>query len=162
MPIAFDCACGRHFNVGDAYAGKRTKCPSCAAPLTVPTPEPPAADEDAAYRALLEGPDPEPSATPTRRDLNEPERPKPAPKIPALSGRRAVPSAPRASEYEQPSSGGGIHVSSGTLGGCGMMLGAVVWFGLGWAAGVIFWYPPVLFVFGLVAFVNGLLGRSED
>ncbi|VTR92193.1 unnamed protein product [Gemmata massiliana] len=67
MPIAFDCACGRHFSVGDAFAGKRTKCPSCNAPLTVPVPETtppePSHAEDEAYRALLESPDPEPVTT---------------------------------------------------------------------------------------------------
>lgn len=165
MPIAFDCACGRHFSVSDEYAGKRTKCPSCAAQLVVPTPEP-AFDEDAAYRALMDGPEPEPERTLARSALatepNEPA-PKPKPKIPALEKRRGVPSAPRADEYaREPARGGGIHISSGVLGGCAMMLGAVVWFGLGWAAGIIYFSPPVLFVFGLVAVVRGLLGHSED
>jgi len=33
-------------------------------------------------------------------------------------------------------------------GGIGMMVGAVVWFVLGWMAGRIFFYPPILFVIG--------------
>ncbi|AWM42049.1 hypothetical protein C1280_37040 [Gemmata obscuriglobus] len=156
--------------MSDEYAGKRTKCPSCAAPLTVPAPEvaalAPASEEEAAYRALMDSPEPEPANAPAwsapRPEPDEPA-PKPKPKIPALEKRRSVPSAPRADDYDPPPSrGGGIHISSGVLGGCGMMLGAVVWFGLGWAAGVIYFYPPVLFVFGLVAVVRGLLGHSED
>ena len=42
------------------------------------------------------------------------------------------------------------------------MVIAVVWFGLGLAGDRIFFYPPILFLFGLVAFVRGLLGYSED
>ena len=36
MAIAFECGCGKAFRVGDGLAGKRTKCPSCGAALTVP------------------------------------------------------------------------------------------------------------------------------
>ena len=44
------------------------------------------------------------------------------------------------------------------LGGVLMMVGAAVWFGLGLMSGYIFWYPPVLFVLGAGAFINGLFG----
>lgn len=44
----------------------------------------------------------------------------------------------------------------GILGGVVMMGIAVVWFGLGWAAGYIFFYPPVLFVIGLFGTLKGL------
>jgi hypothetical protein len=74
MPITFDCDCGKQFTVADEFAGKRTKCPACKSALTVPetTPTPPAAeeealsDEDKAFRALAEAPDPEPTAAPAR------------------------------------------------------------------------------------------------
>ncbi|MCC7139105.1 MAG: hypothetical protein IT460_11845 [Planctomycetes bacterium] len=49
---------------------------------------------------------------------------------------------------------------SGVLGGVALMTLAVVWFVLGWRGGRIFFYPPVLFVVGLVAFARGLTGRS--
>jgi hypothetical protein len=68
MPISFDCPCGKNFTVGDEYAGKRTKCPACGAPLVVPTPEPEPepvkseSEEDAAYRALMEAPEAEAGA----------------------------------------------------------------------------------------------------
>ena len=48
-------------------------------------------------------------------------------------------------------------LDKGVLGGVVMMLIAVVWFGIGWAAGYIFFYPPVLFVIGLFGLVKGLL-----
>ncbi len=42
-----------------------------------------------------------------------------------------------------------------------MMVGAVVWFVVGWAAGYIFFYPPILFVIGVVALIKGLASRPE-
>ena len=41
-------------------------------------------------------------------------------------------------------------------GGIAMMLIAVVWFGAGYMAGVIFFYPPILFLIGVFAFLKGL------
>lgn len=42
-----------------------------------------------------------------------------------------------------------------------MMLGAVVWFVLGLAADKIFFYPPILFLFGIGSVIKGFLGHSE-
>jgi hypothetical protein len=42
------------------------------------------------------------------------------------------------------------------LGGLAMMAIALVWFFGGLAAGVIFFYPPILFVIGLVGLLRGL------
>lgn len=36
MPITFACKCGKRFTVADSLAGKKTKCPECAAAITVP------------------------------------------------------------------------------------------------------------------------------
>jgi hypothetical protein len=48
-------------------------------------------------------------------------------------------------------------INGGVIGGILMMLIAVVWFVLGLAAGYIFFYPPVLFVVGIIAFCKGLM-----
>src|SRR5205085_2891791 len=40
------------------------------------------------------------------------------------------------------------------------MVGAVVWFVIGLANDVIFFYPPVLFVIGLIALCKGLAGEE--
>ena len=48
----------------------------------------------------------------------------------------------------------------GMLGGAVMMLIAAVWFGLGWVAGFIFFYPPVLFVIGLFGLLKGMLAGN--
>jgi len=42
--------------------------------------------------------------------------------------------------------------------GVAMMLGAVIWFGLGLLLGILFYYPPVLFIIGLVTCFKGLAG----
>jgi len=63
-------------------------------------------------------------------------------------------------------SGGGFFgfeasvLSAGVIGGGIAMLAAIVWFVVGLAAGWIFYYPPILFVIGLVAFIKGLLGED--
>jgi len=46
-------------------------------------------------------------------------------------------------------------------GGVGMMVGAVVWFVVGWAAGRIFIYPPILFVLGIVAVGKGVMAPAD-
>lgn len=48
-------------------------------------------------------------------------------------------------------------IQHGMAGGIAMMTIAVVWFGLGWMVGVIFYYPPILFLIGAFAFLKGLV-----
>ena len=47
-------------------------------------------------------------------------------------------------------------LDKGILGGVVMMAIAVVWFGLGWIAGYIFFYPPILFAIGLFGALRGI------
>jgi hypothetical protein len=42
-----------------------------------------------------------------------------------------------------------------------MMGGAALWFFLGLAANRIFFYPPILFVLGLVQLVRSLAGHED-
>ena len=51
-------------------------------------------------------------------------------------------------------------LEKGMAGGIVMMVIAVVWFVAGWAAGIIFYYPPVLFLIGLFGFFKGLLSGN--
>jgi predicted lipid-binding transport protein (Tim44 family) len=51
-------------------------------------------------------------------------------------------------------------VNSGMVGGLLMMGIAVLWFFAGLAGGVIFIYPPVLFVIGVVSLLKGLFSRE--
>jgi len=38
--IRFACSCGKRFSAKAKYAGRKTKCPKCDAPITVPEPKP--------------------------------------------------------------------------------------------------------------------------
>lgn len=40
MPISLSCSCGKALRVPDSAAGKKAKCPACAAVLEVPAPAP--------------------------------------------------------------------------------------------------------------------------
>jgi hypothetical protein len=52
--------------------------------------------------------------------------------------------------------------NSGIIGGILMIVIAVVWFVVGYfAADRIFFYPPILFVIGLLSIVKGLFGGGE-
>lgn len=48
-------------------------------------------------------------------------------------------------------------IKGGVLGGLGMMIIAVVWFFVAYEGGVIFFYPPILFIIGLVGLIKGLI-----
>ena len=72
-------------------------------------------------------------------------------------------SSPRGNAFEappsQPRSGSGVNW--GAMGtGILMMVGAVVWFVVGLMGDRIFFYPPVLFVLGIISFFKGLFGSE--
>lgn len=168
MPIAFACECGKSFSVGDEHAGKRTKCPKCGAALTVPTPgAPELSDEDKAFAALEDAPDdPRPASRPAS-SYDPPAAPVRGPKIPgAVAQDPPPPKRKRGPKYEAREGGregySGITISSTIIYGILMMIGAGVWFGLGYAAGRIYFYPPILFVFGLITTVRGFFGYEGD
>ena len=48
-------------------------------------------------------------------------------------------------------------IEKGVSGGIIMMAIAAIWFGLGYKAGYIFFYPPILFLIGVFAFLKGLI-----
>lgn len=58
------------------------------------------------------------------------------------------------------SAGGGPNWAAVGIGAL-MMLGAVVWFVAGLLADIIFFYPPVLFILGIIALVRGLIGQES-
>ncbi len=58
-------------------------------------------------------------------------------------------------------------IKKGVLGGIAMMVIAAVWFFVGLSWGLIFFYPPVLFIIGLYGLLKGLFtgnlaGESKD
>lgn len=68
--------------------------------------------------------------------------------------------APIPNTWEKPSEGDG-EINSSLWGGIGMMVLAVVWFVGGLFFDIIFFYPPILFIIGLVAFVKGLVNLGS-
>lgn len=48
------------------------------------------------------------------------------------------------------------------IGGISAVVISVIWFGAGYAAGYIFFYPPVLFIAGLIAIFKSVAGLQED
>ena len=170
MSISFTCDCGKGFTVADEFAGKRTKCPACGAGLTVPAPaapeSEPLSDEDKAFRALEDAPDAEPTAAPPRRNSPPadppPSRPTSPPPAPIPAKKRGPRYEAHAAEDGGRSGYSGIHLTPAVAGGLFSMALGAGWCALVWSSGRFTIYGPILFVFGLVAVVRGLLGYSED
>jgi hypothetical protein len=171
MPIQMKCTCGKSLRAGDHLAGKKVRCPGCQSVVAVPVP------------VLSPDPLPLPAPPPVVRPVDD-ELPMvvPAPRKKDADGhvmadepaprrrrdpieeddlRRRIASRPRFRETERPrhrdSSWFGT-INAGMGGGIAMMVVAVIWFVVGLAAGWIFFYPPILFVLGLVAFIKGAAG----
>jgi hypothetical protein len=121
----------------DEHAGLRTKCPSCGTLLDIPK-------------------------------VRTTEQPPPAPVPPAPPGNTPPVAAAWEEEEERvapappPKERGAT--DAGILGGIGIMVLAVVWFVVGLACDRIFFYPPILFVIGLIALCKGILnlGKPRD
>ena len=71
--------------------------------------------------------------------------------------KRGASSRNRRSRESAATSGGVFN--KGTLGGLAMMVIATVWFFVALQGGVIFFYPPVMFVLGLGSVISGLVNR---
>lgn len=136
-------------------------------------------DEDEAFRLLMNAPD---DAPPTRTNHTPtadtaPRRPiKPpasdlardayvraaqadAPRSARMTAPTRTPPKSRPTERERRS---GISISPAVGTGVLMVVGGLVWLGVGLAVGVLFFYPIILVVLGLAAVVKGLLGFGED
>lgn len=170
MPITFSCPCGKTLRVPDEHAGKRVKCPACGAVGAVPSAEPKfEVVEDEPKEQLAARPVARPA---TRRADDEDDDEEPV-KVVAKKSRcddeddddseRDRPWKKKRENKARTNSAFGFEkrvFNGGAIGGLLAMVGAVVWFVVGLANDIIFFYPPVLFVIGLVAFFKGLTGRG--
>jgi hypothetical protein len=160
MAISVQCDCGRALRLKDHLAGKRVKCPDCSTPLNVPQPD---HVEEEGFEILSQEPEAPPAARSQsyRSEYVAPQPPAaPPPPVVYPPKKKRKPSRPRSGGDRQ--RGGGLVISSGVITGLLMMVGAVVWFIVGLFAGWVFFYPPILFVIGLVRFIMGLMGHEED
>ncbi len=48
-------------------------------------------------------------------------------------------------------------MKKGVLGGVIMILIAIIWFIAGYSIGYIFYYPPILFIIGVIAIIKGVI-----
>ena len=178
MSIPVECACGRTLHLRSELAGKRVKCPNCGGVLNVPAPE--SDPEDDAANMLLED---DGDSSPPPREQQVTARP-PLPSAPIgppasrpsyaqplgdpfdRASRPAKPVAVAKKPARERRSGVSFEegwfgsLNAGMIGGMLMMLIALVWFFGALAVGIIFFYPPILFVIGIVAFLRGLFNRS--
>jgi len=168
MPIPVQCNCGRSFRAKDELAGRKARCPNCSTVLTIPQPEPPPETEDEVSQALLDdstedAPPARPRTKPASFRAEETDR------SPAPPPRRAIPQVPetkpakrpkrrRSSRDDSERSRGGVAINPAIVTGLLMMAGAAIWFFVGLAANIIFFYPPVLFLLGIGSVIRGFTG----
>jgi hypothetical protein len=176
MPISLQCSCGRDLRLREELAGKKIRCPACQSVLAVP--EMLEEVEEEPVPDVLPADDDETTPRPERRSAIQAEPPErrrssdnesltDAPLSGWSTGPiRRSPDAPRRRRRRpelRREGGRGLSAPSfeinGTLaGGIIMMIIAVLWFVLGLKAGFICFFPPVLFVVGLIAVIRGLSG----
>ena len=82
------------------------------------------------------------------------------PKVKSVKKKKKKPRSGLQHDDEDKPRTGGFTTDSSMLKGIGMMVGAVVWFVVGLAFGYIFFYPPILFIIGLVTFFKGLFNSD--
>jgi hypothetical protein len=164
MAIKFHCACGKTLQVKDELGGRRVRCPACSDAVTVPKAEAPAFEvvedepepEPVRARVVAERRDDDGEDRKRRRrredDDDDEDRPK---KRKKFKSRAKV----KKEEHSHFAIEKGI-LNSGVAGGLAAMVGAVVWFVIGLMNDWIFYYPPILFVIGLIAFIRGLVEKE--
>lgn len=161
MPIAFQCNCGRSLNVKESLAGKKIRCPECQSILAVPAKE---IDGDLPMEVLADDEEPvrrsasraaiQAEPKPRRREDEHDEEPP----IRKRSKRsRSIKKREPLVTFEPGWFGS---INSGIVGGVLMVLIAVIWFVVGLMGGIIFFYPPVLFIIGFIAIVKGALDNN--
>ena len=137
--------CGRNLRIPAESLGRRARCPSCSNLF--------------AFEASTAAAPAEYNASPSAATEDWPPRTA-EPFSPAALNPYASPPAPATatSEKNYNHGFGWEHRGwdKGMVGGLAMMGIAAVWFFVGLACGIVFYYPPILFVIGLVGFFRGL------
>ena len=172
MPIALTCTCGREMRIKEEFAGRKVRCPDCQGIVTVPQPGP--EEEEVLTAELHEEGETRPGRSsvtarrPRPRDEEDEEtgvqeeprrRRRPADDDEDEAPRPKRKPRPRIRRDAPPQRGGFGTANAGIVGGLIMMLLAVVWFVGGLMVNIIFFYPPILFIIGLIAFIKGLTSR---
>jgi hypothetical protein len=186
MPIAVTCECGRAMRVKDELAGRKVRCPACAAVLTVSQPDTPKDAEEEALRLLMEASD-EPAApagpvtdapAAATDSISRPPKPGPPPRRepppPEWTWKKKdVPAPPKPARKSRGGSGGGlfnnVNPNYGVMWTGVLMIGGSLALGLVnlviFLIGYIWPYliaaTVILFFAGLGTIFKGLMGRSD-
>jgi hypothetical protein len=171
--------CGKNLLVPSSVAGKQGRCPACQNVFLISPP--PAYEEDLEPIPDLAPLDNSPFA-PLASDpfaqgassnlALQPVQPQsyypnyqPAPQQLALANHYMANAAASLPQYDPYAAKSGDTdrdwgINAGMGGGLLLMLGAVVWFFVALLVfDVIFFYPPIMFIIGLVAFFKGIAGK---
>jgi hypothetical protein len=167
MTISLKCSCGQTLRAREELAGKKAKCPACGRIHNVPEPEYDVVEEEEVFD--VEPVEAEEGIAPRRSRTREdasfrapaPRRTEPVPERPQRKRKR------RRVQREEEDSGVVFErgwfgsINAGVVGGILMILIALVWFVVGLAGGIIFFYPPILAVIGFVAIIKGAMGSGD-
>jgi hypothetical protein len=134
--------------VPDEHAGKRVRCPGCGTVSDIPLPQ--AAVSEPIPEAIPEAPEAEGYQLGEPIDQPQPQERRKRPKS------RSKPKKKRGFFSDMDTTPESGMSNAGVILGVLMMVGAVVWFVLGIFAGWVFYYPPILFIVGIVAVVKGI------
>lgn len=154
MSIEVACACGQTYSYAEQFAGYAITCEKCGNSLTIPQPSP------SAPLALGQGR----WAKVVRAEPVAPTAPNANPNDPLAFADPTEAARERDRAFQARESGEAVESggggSGGLLGGLAMMGIAVVWFCGGLMADIIFFYPPILFIIGLVTCFSGMGNKS--
>ena len=147
--------CGKQLMVPASSGGKQGRCPQCSHVFTVPAwMQEVEADEDLRLAPMAN--DPLASLPPASGYQLQPQAANPyAPGV-----NPYAPSAQTATANpEKYNHAFGLEqraFDAGIIGGILLMVVSVIWFVAGLFFDIIFFYPPILFLIGLAAFIRGL------
>jgi hypothetical protein len=148
--------------VAASKAGKNAKCPACETPFRIPAKQPAAAARSAGDPTPAAAPAQE-TSPPVSNDLFDfiESNPPPVASPAAITPSDLNAAPPPKVKYPAPKKNHPFAlekrgIEKGMFGGIAMMAIAAAWFVVGLMCNRIFFYPPILFVIGLFAFVKGL------
>jgi hypothetical protein len=174
MSILFTCSCGKRLKVADQFGGKRCKCPGCGEIRAVPEQgaedegtkrsDESAVDAGMARRARsgirAQQREDIPEVLPADDSNEATYEPGPDDEAPRRKKKRSRKKTPRKKGFFSGFDFGFERslANKGAVAGVLMMVIAVVWFVCGLMfLNRIFFYPPILFIIGLIALIKGLV-----
>jgi len=169
MPITFGCECGKQLRVPDESAGKRARCPECGEVVSVPAgqfepvEEPP---RKVAARVVSERDDEEerPRRRSRRNDEDDDDRPRRRSRReddeedrPRKKKRKKKKVSRLNRDPEE-----AYQSNNKIMAGVAVMVIAVVWLVAGLFFGWLFYFPPFLFLAGLIQVIVALASPSNN